>query len=79
MNIFSGVILVQGISFVMFSAFVCIALGLLLGRITIKGVSLGASGVFIIALIYGALFSDHIKSTVSKRLMVKQLIYRQML
>ena len=67
MNIFSGVILVQGISFVMFSAFVCIALGLLLGRITIKGVSLGASGVFIIALIYGALFSDHIKSTVSQK------------
>ena len=67
MNIFSGVILVQGISFVMFSAFVCIALGLLLGRITIKGVNLGASGVFIIALIYGALFSDHIKSTVSQK------------
>ena len=67
MNIFSGVILVQGISFVMFSSFICIFLGLLLGRITIKGVSLGTAGVFIIALIYGALFSDHISSTVSQK------------
>ena len=67
MNIFNGVILVQGISFVMFSAFMCIFLGLLLGRITIKGVSLGSAGVFIIALIYGALFSDHISSTVSQK------------
>jgi AspT/YidE/YbjL antiporter-like protein len=51
----------------MFSSFTCIFLGLLLGRITIKGVSLGASGVFIIALIYGALFSGHISSTVSQK------------
>ena len=67
MKIFSGVILVQGIPFLMFSAFTCIFLGLLLGRITIKGVSLGSSGVFIIALIYGALFSGHISSTVSQK------------
>ena len=67
MKIFSGVILVQGIPFLMFSAFTCIFLGLLLGRITIKGVSLGSSGVFIIALIYGALFSNHISSTVSQK------------
>ena len=67
MKIFSGVILVQGISFVMFSSFACIFIGLSLGRITIKGVSLGSAGVFIIALIYGALFSDHISSTVSQK------------
>ena len=67
MQIFSGVILVQGISFVMFSSFACIFIGLLLGRITIKGVSLGSAGVFIIALIYGALFSDHLSSTVSQK------------
>lgn len=67
MNIFNGVILVQGIPFVMFSSFICIFLGLLLGRIKIKGVSLGSAGVFIIALIYGALFSDHISSTVSQK------------
>ena len=67
MKIFSGVILIQGIPFLMFSAFTCVFLGLLLGRITIKGVSLGSSGVFIIALIYGALFSGHISSTVSQK------------
>ena len=65
MNIFNGVILVQGIPFVMFSSFMCIFIGLLLGRITIKGVSLGSAGVFIISLLYGALFSDHISNTVS--------------
>ena len=67
MKIFNGVILVQGISFVMFSSFACIFIGLSLGRIAIKGVSLGSAGVFIIALIYGALFSDHISSTVSQK------------
>jgi putative transport protein len=67
MKIFNGVILVQGIPFVMFSSFICIFIGLLLGRITIKGVSLGSAGVFIIALIYGALFSDHLSSTVSQK------------
>ena len=67
MEIFGGVILIQGIPFIMFSCFVCIFLGLLLGRITIKGVSLGHSGVFIIALLYGALFSDHISITVSQK------------
>ena len=67
MKIFGGVILIQGVPFLMFSVFACIFLGLLLGRITIKGVSLGSSGVFIIALIYGALFSNHISSTVSQK------------
>ena len=52
----------------MFSTFVCIFLGFLLGRITIKGISLGSSGVFIIALIYGAIFSSHIKSTISQKM-----------
>ena len=67
MEIFSGVILIQGIPFLMFSSFMCIFIGLLIGRITIKGVSLGHSGVFIISLIYGALFSSHISSTVTQK------------
>ena len=67
MNVLYGFISIKGISFLMFSAFVCIFLGLLMGRITIKGISLGSSGVFIIALIYGALFSFHIKSTISQK------------
>ena len=67
MQIFNGVILVQGIPFAMFSSFVCIFIGLLIGRIKIKGVSLGHSGVFIIALLYGALFADHISITISQK------------
>ena len=67
MQIFNGVILVQGIPFLMFSSFICIFIGLALGRITIKGVSLGSAGVFIIALLYGALFSDHLGTTVSQK------------
>ena len=67
MNIFSGVILVQGTSFLMFSSFTCIFVGLLFGRITIKGVSLGSAGVFISALVYGISFSDHISKTVSQK------------
>ena len=67
MKIFNGVILIQGIPFIMFSCFISIFIGLLLGRIKIKGISLGSAGVFIIALIYGALFSDHISITVSQQ------------
>ena len=67
MKIFNGVILVQGVPFVMFSSFICIFIGLALGRIKIKGVSLGSAGVFIIALLFGALFSDHISDTVSQK------------
>ena len=37
--------------------FVIIALGLLLGRIEIKGISLGAAGVLLVAILFGVLFS----------------------
>ena len=55
MNLFGGVIPVMGISFLMFCIFGILFLGYALGRITIKGVSLGDAGVFIIALLFGAL------------------------
>ena len=51
----------------MFSSFACIFIELSLWRIKIKGVSLGLAGVFINALIYGALFSYHIYSTVFQK------------
>lgn len=41
----------------LFIVFVILAVGYLLGRITIKGVSLGSSGVFIIALVVGVLIA----------------------
>ena len=47
---------VAGIARLMLSIMVIAALGYMLGRITIKGVSLGTAGVFIVALLFGALF-----------------------
>ena len=56
MKLFGGVIPITGITFFMFSLFAIIAVGFALGRITIKGVSLGDAGVFIVALLFGCLF-----------------------
>ena len=56
MNLFGGVIPVTGITFLMFCIFAILFAGYALGRITIKGVSLGDAGVFVIALIFGAFF-----------------------
>lgn len=56
MSLFDGLISVKGITFLMFSVFAVIFFGYVLGRISIKGVSLGTAGVFIVALLYGALF-----------------------
>ncbi len=56
MSLFGGVIPITGITFLMFCIFAILFVGYALGRITIKGVSLGDAGVFVIALIFGALF-----------------------
>ena len=58
MNLFGGVIPITGITFLVFCVFAIAAIGYALGRITIKGVSLGTAGVFIIALVFGCLFYD---------------------
>ena len=56
MSLFGGVIPITGITFLVFSVLIISAAGYLLGRITIKGVSLGTAGVFIAALVFGCLF-----------------------
>ena len=56
MSLFGGLITISNISTLLFVVFAVLALGYLLGRITIKGISLGDAGVFIIALVAGALF-----------------------
>ncbi|MBO5273257.1 MAG: permease [Clostridia bacterium] len=56
MTLFGGVISVTGISFFLMCLFAILFFGYALGRITIKGVSLGDAGVFIIALLFGAIF-----------------------
>lgn len=68
MSLFAGVISVKGIAFLMFSVFVITAIGYLLGRITVKGISLGTAGVFIIALVYGAICADPLNATVTQTL-----------
>lgn len=65
MKLFGGVIPITGLTFLMFAIFVICFLGYLLGRITIKGVSLGTAGVFIIAIFFGAFFSSTISSTLT--------------
>ncbi len=56
MSIFNGMISVSGVAFLVFCVMAIIAVGYAIGRITVKGVSLGDSGVFIIALVFGCLF-----------------------
>ena len=44
---------ITGITFLLFCVFVIACLGYALGRVTIKGVSLGTAGVFVVALLFG--------------------------
>ena len=50
-----GVASVFGLSSLLTGIFVVVALGYLLGRITIKGVNLGTAGVFLVAILFGYL------------------------
>ncbi len=49
-----GLITVNGVAFLTFCVFAVAAVGYIIGRVTVKGVSLGTAGVFIIALLFGA-------------------------
>lgn len=71
MNLFNGVIPVTGITFFMFCLFAILFVGYALGRITIKGVSLGDAGVFIIALLFGCF----LYAPLEKQLMVDSVNY----
>ncbi len=55
MSLFGGIISISNISTLLFVVFAVLAVGYALGRITFKGISLGDAGVFIIALMAGAL------------------------
>ena len=56
MTLLNGIISISNIYTLLFVIFTVLLFGYLLGRITIKGISLGDAGVFIVALIFGALF-----------------------
>jgi len=62
MELFGGVIPITGLAFVMFCVFAILAVGFLIGRITIKGISLGSAGVFIAALLFGCFFYSNFES-----------------
>ena len=55
MKLFGGVLVLKDLPTILLVVFGVLMLGYLLGRITIKGVSLGDAGVFIVALVVGAL------------------------
>ncbi|MDO4739223.1 MAG: permease [Eubacteriales bacterium] len=56
MQLFGSLISVGGVPFLLFSLLIISAAGYLLGSVHVKGISLGSAGVFIAALLYGALF-----------------------
>ena len=62
MKLFGGVIPITGVTFFMFALFAIIAVGFAIGRITVKGISLGDAGVFIIALLFGCLFYSSLEA-----------------
>ena len=58
MHLFGGAISITQVSFLMFCLFAIAAVGYALGRITIKGISLGTAGVFVIAILFGCFLYD---------------------
>ncbi|MBP5430979.1 permease [Ruminococcus sp.] len=65
MDMFNGIMSIHGVSFLMISVLAIAALGYVLGRVTIKGISLGTAGVFIVALIYGCLFYKNLSTEIN--------------
>lgn len=65
MNLFGGVVPISGVTFLMFSLVTILAVGYALGRITIKGVSLGSAGVFLVALLYGCFFYGDLETQIT--------------
>ena len=61
MSLFGGVVPITGITFLVFCIMAILAVGYALGRITVKGVSLGSAGVFIVALVFGCLFYGNLE------------------
>lgn len=75
MDLLFGVISIKGVTFLMFCIFAIIAVGYAFGRITVKGVSLGDAAVFIVALVFGALFYDKLEAQLTVKTAVDTVSY----
>ena len=60
MELFNGYLSIQSVAFLMLSVLTIAALGYILGRVTIKGISLGTAGVFLVALFFGYVFHEQL-------------------
>ena len=65
MVLFGGILSIKAVTFLIFCVFAIAGVGYLLGRITINGVSLGTAGVFIVALLFGALLYNPLAAQLS--------------
>ncbi len=61
-----------GVAFFMLCMFGILAIGYLLGRITIKGISLGSAGVFLVALVFGCFLYPNLSDALGSAEMAKQ-------
>lgn len=73
MEFFDGILTIESVGFLMLSVFGISALGYILGRISIKGISLGTAGVFLIALLYGCLFYDRLSDEMESAFVANSL------
>lgn len=73
MEFFDGILSIKSVGFLMLSVFGISALGYILGRISIKGISLGTAGVFLIALLYGCLFYDRLSDEMGSAFVANSL------
>lgn len=62
MEFFDGIFSVKAVTFLLLSVLGITAVGYMLGRITIKGISLGTAGVFLIALLYGGFLYEPLQN-----------------
>ena len=56
-SVFGGAISITGITLLVYSAFLIVCLGYLMGRVRIAGVGLGEAGVFLIVIAFGVIYS----------------------
>ena len=62
MSLLSGAIAIKGVTFLLFCVLAIAVLGYALGRVSVKGVTLGTAGVFIVALLFGCFFFEPLKA-----------------